>query len=201
MPDANSDSSELHSLLARLRDGDTAARDELIHTVCRHLERLARKMLQRYPRVHRWEETGDVLQNALVRLLRALQTVKPESTRAFYGLAAEQIRRELIDLARHYYGPQGLGANYDSHKLCPDAGPAPDKTDEEDPEELERWRRFHEEVENLPPEEREVVSLRFYHGWKEKDIAELLQVDERTIRRRWRSASSRLVDALGGELP
>ena len=40
--------------------------------------------------------------------------MRPDSTRAFFGLAAEQMRRELLDLARHYYGPEGEGANHDS---------------------------------------------------------------------------------------
>jgi RNA polymerase sigma-70 factor (ECF subfamily) len=82
--------------------------------VCGRLERLARKMLRRFPGVHRWAETGDVLQNALLRLLRALQEVRPESVRGFFGLVAEQMRRELLDLARHFCGPQGLGARHDS---------------------------------------------------------------------------------------
>ena len=59
--------------------------------------------------------TDDILQNALQRLCRALQTVKPQSVRSFLNLGAEQIRRELIDLAHHYRGPQGLGANHASN--------------------------------------------------------------------------------------
>jgi RNA polymerase sigma factor (sigma-70 family) len=68
-------------------------------------------------------------------------------------------------------------------------------------EELERWRCFHEEVEKLPVEEREVVGLRFYHGWTDAEIAELFGVAERTVRRRWASGCSRLSEALKGELP
>jgi RNA polymerase sigma-70 factor (ECF subfamily) len=68
-------------------------------------------MAGRDPRVARWVDAEDVLQNAL---LRALETMRPESTRAFFGLAAEQMRRELLDLARHYCGPEGEGAHHDS---------------------------------------------------------------------------------------
>src|SRR5438093_6684777 len=98
---------QLNEWVDRLRAGDRAASDELLRTVCGRLERLARKMLQRFPNVHRWADTGDVLQNSLMRLLRALEEVRPGSVRDFFGLAAEQMRRELLDLARHYYGPQG----------------------------------------------------------------------------------------------
>jgi RNA polymerase sigma factor (sigma-70 family) len=55
-------------------------------------------------------------------------------------------------------------------------------------------------VARLPAEEREVVGLTFYHGWTQAQIAELFSVDERTIRRRWRSACQRLGKALGGQL-
>ena len=51
-----------------------------------------------------------------------------------------------------------------------------------------RWASFHEGWEKLPAEEREVMALRYYHGWKEKDIAELLQMEDRTVRRKWRHA-------------
>src|SRR5262245_47319171 len=145
-------STNLAALLERMRAGDESARDELLRATCGQLERLARNMLHQYPRVRRWEETGDVLQNALLRLFRALKTVRPDSSRAFFGLAPEQIRRELLDLARHYYGPQGLGSHHDSVvPLGPSVPATPPQLEppvhDEDPAELERWCRFHEEVE------------------------------------------------------
>ncbi len=68
----------------------------------------------------------------------------------------------------------------DSAEACLD----PTSTSENE-DDLDRWQRFHEEVEKLPTEEREVVGLRFYHGWGEAEIAELFGVTERTVRRRW----------------
>ena len=59
-----------------------AARDELLKGVGARLEKLARKMLRKYPHVRRWTETGDVLQNAIIRLLRALESIRPKTTRA-----------------------------------------------------------------------------------------------------------------------
>ena len=46
-----------------------------------------------------------------------------------------------------------------------------------------------------------MVGLIFYHGWTQAQIAELFDVDEWTIRRRWRSACRHLSEALGGRLP
>jgi RNA polymerase sigma factor (sigma-70 family) len=44
-------------------------------------------------------------------------------------------------------------------------------------------------------QEREVVGLIFYHGWTQAQTAELFGVDERTVRRRWRSALGKVREA------
>lgn len=202
MSDTEPQSKEMRQLLDRMHRGDRAATDELFRKVCGRLERLARKMLRGFPNVRRWEDSDDVMQNALMRLLRSLQKLKPDSMRAFYGLAAHEIRRELIDLARHYYGPQGPGANHESLSAEDSSSPGldpPDKAPET--KELDRWYRFHQAVEKLPTEHREVVSLIFYHGWTQAQVAELFQRTERTIRRRWHEALVKLGASLKGDLP
>jgi RNA polymerase sigma factor (sigma-70 family) len=143
-----------------------------------------------------------VLQNALLRLLRALESVRPDSTRHFFNLAAVQLRRELIDLGRHVYGPRGAGTHDASLPPEPQGGdPCAAFADGAAADDLERWSAFHAAVEGLPAEEREVVGLAFYHGWTHSQIAELFGVDPRTVRRRWRSACLKLHEALDGELP
>jgi RNA polymerase sigma-70 factor (ECF subfamily) len=184
---------QLHAWIGQMRAGDLAARDELLRGVSQRLEALARHMLRRFPVVARWEETGDVLTPALLRLLDALEVVTPESMRRFYGLAAEQLRRQLLDLARRYRGPQGLGANQASWPGAGPEGRAPEPVDpRSDRDDLERWCAFHEEVERLPTEEREVVGLVFYHGWSQAEVAELFGVTVRTVQRWWQSALLRL---------
>src|SRR5947209_7323531 len=93
-----------------MQAGDPSAREELLRSLGDRLERLARKMLGRFASVRRWADTGDVLQSALMRLLRALTEVRPASMRDFFGLAAEQMRRELLDLARHFNRGTGAAA-------------------------------------------------------------------------------------------
>jgi RNA polymerase sigma-70 factor (ECF subfamily) len=197
---------QLMQWLDRMHAGDGAAREELLRALRPRMERLAQQMLRRFPGVARWEQCDDVLNNALIRLLRALEEVQPPTMRAFFGLAATQIRRELLDLARRYQRPHGLGANHVSHRevLSGDESGADlvdpvDHPDESD--DLERWVAFHEAVEMLPAEEREVIGLVFYHGWTQAKIAELFHVNERTIRRRWRSACLRLHQMVGDQLP
>lgn len=191
----------LHGWLDRLQAGDLQARDELLRSVGARLERLARKMLHRFPTVRGWADSGDVVQNASLRLLRALEQTRPPSVRAFFGLAAEQMRRELLDLARQASrarraGMQPFAAAGDSQTAAFEGPPVSDDFDD-----LELWQRFHEAVQELPAEEREVMSLVYYHGWSQAQVAELFGVNERTVRRRWRAACVRLQERLGGRFP
>lgn len=202
------DSLRFQQLCARIAAGDSHARDELLHQMQQRLEFLARKMLKGFPKVRRWEETCDIVQSASIRLLRALEEVQPTTQRSLYGLAAEQIRRVLLDLARHYQGPQGMGFNHASVAAMPDnfgANSEPQVLDPTAPEtsftDLDRWTAFHCAIEKLPAEQREVVSLTYYHGWTQVQIAEIIQVSERTVRRHWQSACLSLNNLLGGEIP
>jgi RNA polymerase sigma-70 factor (ECF subfamily) len=195
----------LQRCLDRLQAGDEAARKELLESACERLRRLTRTMLRDYRRLKRWEETDDVLQNALVRLYRALQQVTPATPRDFYRLATLQIRRELIDLARHHYGPEGHGGHHESlgGEGEADTRPAPYEAADatHSPGRLAEWAEFHEEVANLPEEEREVFDLVWYQGLTHAEAAELLGVSTKTVQRRWHAACLTLHEKLGGQLP
>jgi RNA polymerase sigma-70 factor (ECF subfamily) len=198
--------SMIQGWIDRLRAGDESARAALIECAGARLTRLTRKMLKAYPGVGRWEQTDDVLQNALIRLDRALKAVTPPSTRDFFRLAAVEIRRELIDLARRYYGPEGAGAHH-STRLREDA-PGDPPTCRREPEEttcdpgrLAAWTEFHRRIEQLPQEERELFDLLWYQGLTQSEAAQVLGVAERTVNRRWVAARLKLGEALGGQLP
>ena len=142
---------------------------------------------------------------AVTRLHRALETVQPESPRHFYNLAATQIRRVLIDMARRYCGPEGLGSHHDTVAGKPD-GDTPPKYEQVDvsgePSNLMEWTEFHEQVEAMPEEEREVFNLVWYEEMNHEQVAEILGVTTRTVRRRWQDARYRLQKArLGEPLP
>jgi len=190
---------QLNDWLDRWRAGDLRARDELVRAALPRLELLARKMLRRFPNVRPLNDTQDVLQNAVLRLLRSLQQVDPPpaNTRAFFGLAAMEIRRVLLDLARQGGAARRRGLGRPGDALREEE--PPDARDVV--EDLERWAAFHEAVERLPVEEREVIGLAFYHGWTQARIAELFQVSERTVARRWHSACLQLQTMLDGKLP
>ena len=138
-----------------------------------------------------------------MRLHRSLHEVKPESVRAFFGLATTQIRRTLIDLARHHFGPQGQAARHHSdaaepHSVCAiERGEAvPSK-----PETLEAWAQFHAAIEDLDGPEREVFSLIWYGGLPQKEIAGMLNLSVPTVQRRWYRAQVQLYETLKGQSP
>lgn len=187
-----------------MRDGDSQARERVIEHTCERLRLITRKMLRGSPRIHRWEETDDVFVAALTKLHRSLETVQPKSVRDFYNLATMQIRRVLIDMARRYYGPEGLGANYDTGGVESDDRNFT-RLDQLDcgskPLSLMEWTEFHRQVDLLPDEEREVFSVLWYAGLTQQEATQALGISERTLRRRWRSARVLLYQALGGTPP
>ncbi len=192
--ESNSQYSLMQQWLPRAVAGDAAALDALLRHCSDRLTLLTRRMLGDFQRVRRWAETDDVLQNSLVRLVSALRDVKPTTTRDFYALATLQIRRELIDLARHYYGPEGLGANHDSRVAAGSqaTGP-PDKSDvRHEPGALAQWTELHEQIGALPEEERDVVGLLFYQGLAQAEASAVLGISLRTVQRRWHNALCKL---------
>jgi RNA polymerase sigma-70 factor (ECF subfamily) len=201
MADPSSQTVQIQACLDRLRGGDETARAELLACACERLRNLARKMLRGFPKVHRWEQTDDVLQNAAVRLHRVLQQITVETSRDFFRLAALNIRRELLDLAKHHYGPEGQGAHHGTWGPGESATTADPADLSREPSRLAAWTEFHEQIGALPDEEREVFDLLWYQGLSQAEAAELLGVSERTVKRRWQTARFQLHKALQGEVP
>lgn len=183
----------LNQRLIEFNSGDLQAREEIIAHTCERLRLRTRQMLRSFPNVSRWSQTDDVLQNAMIRLHKSLAQVKPESPKQFYGLAATHIRRELIDLARHFNGAEGVGANHDTN----DGEPIKQIADTSyRPETIESWTEFHSAVEQLPEEQQVVVGLLWYEGMSQPEAAEVLGVSLATIKRRWQAARIQLSEQL-----
>jgi RNA polymerase sigma-70 factor (ECF subfamily) len=196
----------LQACLDRLRSGDSAAEDELIRHSEERLKALTRRMLRDYPRVHRWEETDDVWQQAVLRLVKALRTIHVSTVADYARLASWHIRHVLIDLARHYYGNEGLGANHATPAARPtersgEAQPEAVAASSDSPERNIGWADWHEQIDRLPDDERAVVDLLWYHGMKQEEAASALNISLSTIQRRWQAARIRLARIFDGETP
>ncbi len=193
---ADDRTTQLQQLLDRMRCGDGAARVELLRLAYERLRLLARKMFHHdFPRLGNVHETDSILHEAVLRLFRALKEVQPANVHDFLTFSAAQIRRVLLDMARHH-GRE--------HRKINDLRPPPgspaayqDVADTNlDPSHLAQWSEFHEKVRELPDEEREVVDLYWYQGLTQAETAGILGVHEKAVSRRWISARLKLSEWL-----
>lgn len=194
---------QLQGWLARLAEGDDEARAELIRRSCARLQKLVHRMLKNFSRVRRFEDTDDVLQNVLVRLMRRLDAARPPTVVDYFRLAAAETRHELIDLTRHYFGPRGAGAREVPQQLAGASNssmPGGDPSEHtHNPEPLVDWTEFHHHVEHLPAEERDVFAMLWYSELTQADVAMALGVSVPTVKRRWLAARLRLQQWLDGD--
>lgn len=177
---------QLQALIELAAAGDNEAYGDLIAQASERLLKLTRKMLRGFPRLRRWEATDDVFQTAALRLYRSLSDARPASVREFFGLAALQIRRTLLDLARHHYGAEGHAVKHHTDV----EGVELHQQAASGPESLDDWVRFHEAVGELPEAEREVFQLVWYGGMSQQEIASLIGISIPTVQRRWYRAQS-----------
>jgi RNA polymerase sigma-70 factor (ECF subfamily) len=196
MPHESSTDTQIQNLIDVALAGDAEAHAALLDHASDRLLRLTRKMFHGYPSLRRWEQTDDVYQNAMVRLHRALANVRVESVRHFFNLATVQIRRELLDLAKHYFGPEGQGTNHHTDHVPPDdaGGEIYDRAG--CPSDPLGWCDFHAAVERLPDDEQEIVNLLFYEGLTHEEASRVLDTSVRTLKRRWASVKLKLHEVL-----
>jgi len=194
--------SQVGQLFDALRADDSDARERLIEFATARLKGMAHRMLRSNP-VARWEQSDDLLQQTLIRLHRNLENSSCGDARSLLGFAAVEMRRALIDLARHYYGAMGLGANHATDQGGEAAKP-PQRVSGASPLEhclqVERWQILQGHIDELPADERETVDLLWLHQLSQIEVAAMLDVDTRTVRRRWLRARMRLFAALSESL-
>jgi RNA polymerase sigma factor (sigma-70 family) len=191
----SSSSTQVQRLLELLHCGHDSARAHLLEHGLERFRLLARRMLRRQQDLRALGETDDVVQHTLIRLHRALAQVKPTTARDFFGLAARQIRWVLRDFARKHAVAKCV--TFPGHLALEDephdgAG---------EPTDLLEWADFHDKIDALPDEEREVFDLLLYQGMTQADAAALLGISLRSLKRRWQRARLRLRDALRGQWP
>jgi RNA polymerase sigma factor (sigma-70 family) len=178
--------------LQQLAAGRADSREQLIEMSSRRLRRLTQAMFRDHPSLARWEEADDVYQQGVIRLWQALRECRPETAIQYYRLAAQVLRRELIDLARHYFGPRGLAANHATPAVFPHdvRFGSPDNPADStwDSARLQPWTDFHQEVESLPEELKSTFDLLWYQGLPQSEAAQVLNLSQRTLERRWHEA-------------
>lgn len=182
----------LENCLGQLASGDDSARRMVLELASERLYRLTRVMFHQFPSLRNWEETPDIHQRAMLRLFQALDDVRPENPRQLFNLAALQVKRILIDLSRHYaVSRDGVQRHpIPASRSADAAGLLQNQPQDESlqPGSLENWTAFHEKIGSLPDPEREVTMLLFYDGLGQAEVAQLMEVSIRTVKRLWHSA-------------
>jgi len=180
--------------------GDEAARETLLAHTQDRLYSLAARMFRQRGRSNGVVGPEDVLQDCLVRLHRSLTKVRPPNGRAFFGLAARQLGWLLADLARKTSRAEvSLSAVTFSNGSEP--GVIEPSAPDADPAESVNWAEFHSAASGLPEEIGTVFDLVYYQGLEHAEVAELLEISVRTVKRRWRDARLSLDRALHGDWP
>lgn len=172
--------------IKRYQSGDDAAWEEAIKHARGRLERIARKALHGSS-VRRLEDTGDLVNEACLRLTQAFRSGpggRPADVRGFFKLASKKIREALIDMYRR---DQRYPGNADVPDVRDDASGPATRAAHEDAE-----RRLHELVDKLPDDEREAWDLHYYQGLTHSDAAKFLTVSSKTVERRIISAKQKL---------
>jgi RNA polymerase sigma factor (sigma-70 family) len=196
----------LRSCLQRLANHDETSRDELLEHARQRLTVLAERMFFRCPALHFREAAEDLFQQAMLRLWQALDRVQPSTVPEFMGLAAHEMRWALGDLARRHFGrnAETEGGNAKRPVISADFGRnlslEPDSSTWA-PDELACWSEFHAAADRLAEPARTAFDLLYYHELSQTEVAKILNISERQVRRYWQSAREDLHRMLAEWLP
>lgn len=167
-------------LLIDWSNGNRDAAAGLMPLVYDELRRLARGYLQRERPDHTLQATG-LVHEAYLRLVD--QTTTSWQNRAhFFGVAAQLMRRILVDHARRHRRAKRGG---DQTKVEFDEALAPSASRSVDVIALDDALQ---DLAKLNPQHSQIVELRFFGGLTIEEVAEVLGVSQRTVQREWRMA-------------
>jgi len=180
MPEPGPTDSPVTTWLHRLRDGDPDALERLLPLVYDDLRVLARAQLRGERAGHTLSATA-LVHEAYMRL-DAREHLTPGDRRHFFAIAAQAMRRVLIDYARtrnrRKRGGGEVPIDIDEGALISD----------EAAEELLCLDEALDRLARANPRAAQVVEQRFFAGLTLDETAEVLGVSSKTVQRDWISA-------------
>ena len=178
-------------LLIRWRSGDQSVLDDLLPKVYDELRRLARRHMRREGAGHSLQTTG-LVNEAYLRLVDQTN-VRWQNRAHFFGIAAQLMRRILVDHARTRKRlKRGGGALRISLNEAEAIAP-------ESPTDLLVLDEALVRLAEFDPRKSRIVELRFFGGLSIEETAEVLQVSPGTVMHDWTLAKAWLYRALGNE--
>jgi RNA polymerase sigma factor (TIGR02999 family) len=175
---------DVTQLLVNWSQGDRAALDQLTPLVYGELRRLASAYLRRERSNHTLQSTA-LVHEAFMRLVNQ-QHVEWRSRAHFYAIAAQMIRRILVDYARsHHCEKRGSGAV----KLALDEASASPQAPSLDADlDILVLNSALDKLSDLDTRQSRIVELRFFAGLSIEETAEVMDLSPASIKREWNTA-------------
>lgn len=170
-------------LLVRLTDGDRGVLDELLPLIYGELRKLASNYLRRERSGHTLQPTA-LVHEAYLRLVDQTQ-VQWQNRAHFFGVAAQMMRRILVDHARAH-DAEKRGGEFQKLSLDENLDVSSDDKDLNLVALDEALNRLAE----IDPQKSKIVELRFFGGLSVEETAAVLGVSAPTIKRQWRMAKA-----------
>ena len=191
MADSQTNTHQVTQLLVAWGDGNKAALDQLIPLVYDELRRLARHYMRREREGHTLQTTA-LVNEAYLRLINQ-DRANWQNRAHFFGVAAQLMRRILVDHARTRRRAKREGA---AQKVSLDEAAL--VATEQGPDLL----AIHEALEKLEAMNARmgrIVELRFFGGLSIEEAAEVLKIAPGTVMKDWTLAKAFLHQAISDE--
>jgi len=173
-------------LLIEWRDGDESALNRLIPLVYDELHRMAHRHMRRERQEHTLQTTA-LINEAYLRLVDH-KGMRWQNRAHFYGVAAQAMRRVLVDEARNHNTNKRKHDRVNLEEavlVLPKQAP-----------DLVALDEALNDLAALDPRKTEVVVMKYFGGMKDKEIAEALGISTATVTREWSSAKLWLLKAM-----
>jgi RNA polymerase sigma factor (TIGR02999 family) len=184
------DSPDVTGMLRAWAQGSPGADEELLRAVYQELRRQAQRAMRREASEHTLQATA-LVHEAYLRLADQ----RPSAWRnrsQFFGIAAQMMRRILVDHARaRLADKRGGGAT----AITLDESSA--SSGDADPIDVLALHDALDRLAALDPQQAKVVELRYFGGMSIEETAEALELSPATIKREWAVARAWLARELG----
>jgi len=168
---------EITQLLLKAREGDRAAESALLPLVYHELRRQARRYMRNERPDHTLQATA-LVHEAYLKLIEQRE-ITWQNRAHFFGVAAQLMRRILVDHARARLAHKRGGSQ---EQISLDGAVA------FSPAQSEQFLALHEALNRLAQlDQRQgrIVELKFFGGLTDEEVAEVLAISLRTVKRDW----------------
>jgi RNA polymerase sigma-70 factor (ECF subfamily) len=171
---------EITQILQDWNDGNEDAKERLLPFVYDELKRQARILMSRERANHTLQPTA-LVHEAFLRLAEQ-SGIDWKNRGHFYGIASRLMRQILVDHAR-LYAAEKRGSNPIHFSVDDLQIPVEERADS-----ILILNEILDRLAEFDAQQAQIVEMRFFGGMNNAEIAEALDVSERTVGREWQSA-------------